>query len=66
VSNSSSDPNNSDNPTNSGKGLKAIVFMSSCDAVDFHYKLFSHAFWPANGREFIVIVLSCVDCVVVQ
>ena len=36
-------------PTRRGKGLKAIVFMSSCDSVDFHHKLFSHAFWPKDG-----------------
>jgi len=31
------------------KGRKIIVFFSTCDAVEFHYRLFRHTSWPPNA-----------------
>jgi hypothetical protein len=28
------------------KQFKCIVFVSTCDSVDFHYSLFGRSFWP--------------------
>ncbi|KAF1333727.1 Dead deah box rna, partial [Globisporangium splendens] len=30
---------------------KIVVFMSTCDAVDFHYALFGKTAWPANRKK---------------
>ncbi|CAM9857342.1 unnamed protein product [Ascophyllum nodosum] len=31
-------------------GEKVVVFMSTCDAVDFHYDMFRRAVWPGGAR----------------
>ncbi|CAM9445827.1 unnamed protein product [Discosporangium mesarthrocarpum] len=32
-------------------GKKVVVFMSTCDAVDYHYALFASAQWPGDKAE---------------
>lgn len=36
---------------NVNKKSKIVVFMSTCDAVDFHYALFGKTAWPASRKQ---------------
>src|SRR5438045_1220190 len=32
--------------------LKAVVFVNTCASVEFHWKLFTHSYWPdLSGEE---------------